>query len=83
MWALPGERDVSRSQKKVPIVAMTAAESDKRYKMAEHRRERAAVRAALAHGVEPASPRLFGDPCLSDKDGKQFVTGNPDRARRK
>ena len=64
---------MSRSRRKTPIVGITTAESDKPFKMAEHRRERRAVNAALAQGGEPPHALLFGDPWSSDKDGKQYV----------
>lgn len=64
---------MSRSRRSAPIVPMTAAESDKAYKARAHRAERAAVRARLNKGEEPPSPRAFGDPCGSEKDGKQYL----------
>lgn len=63
---------MSRSCKKFPITGMTTAESDKLFKQVEHRRERANVKIALNKGDDLPSPRLFGDPANSDKDGKQF-----------
>lgn len=42
----------------------------------EHRRERSAVRDALATGSEPPHPKGFGDPWDGDKDGKRYVTGD-------
>lgn len=63
---------MTRSRRKTPIVGMTTAESDARFKAAEHRRERAAVKIALNTGADVPDPRLFGDPCKSDKDGKQY-----------
>lgn len=63
---------MSRSRKKHPIVGMTTIESDKWFKASEHRRERAAVRAALATGGDIPHRRAFGDPWLSGKDGKQY-----------
>lgn len=73
---------MSNSRKRNPIVGMTSAASDKRFKQAEHSRERSAAKIALAKGDEPTSPRAFGDPAQSEKDGKQYL---PDweRARRK
>ena len=65
--------DVTNSRKKVPIVGMTTATSDKRFKRAEHSRERAAVKIALNQGEEPPSPRNFGDPVQGEKDGKQYL----------
>lgn len=73
---------MSNSYRKTPIIGMTAARSDKRYKAAEHRRERAAVKVALQHEKDVPDPRLFGDPCLSEKDGKQYCVGNPQWLRK-
>ena len=64
---------MSRSRRKTPLIAATTAESDKAFKQAEHRRERALVRAALAAGHEDMpAPKLFGDPWHGDKDGKLY-----------
>lgn len=73
---------MTNSRKRTPIVGMTTAPSDKRFKQAEHSRERAAAKIALAKGQEPPSPRAFGDPALSEKDGKQYLP-DWDRALRK
>ena len=69
---------MSRSRKKNPITGMTTAKSDKKFKQREHRRERTAVRDALAKGKDAPSPKEFGDPAGSEKDGKQYL---PDDAR--
>ena len=61
---------------------MTTAASDKRFKQAERSRERAAVKIALGQEKEPPSPRSFGDPGTSEKDGKQYLP-EWDHARRK
>lgn len=63
---------MTRSRKKTPITGMTTAESDKAFKSAEHRRERSAVKTAIKRGVEPPDTRKFGDPAVSEKDGKQW-----------
>lgn len=73
---------MSNSRKRVPIVGMTTATSDKRFKQAEHSRERAAAKIALAKGDGLPSPRAFGDPAQSEKDGKQYLP-DWDRGRRK
>jgi hypothetical protein len=73
---------MTNSRKRVPIIGMTSASSDKRFKRAEHSRERAAAKVALAKGRELPSPRAFGDPALSEKDGKQYLP-DLDRALRK
>ena len=66
---------MTRSRRKMPIIPMISAESDKQFKRQEHRRKRAHVRAALARGDEDMpAPKLFGDPWDGDKDGKQYVT---------
>jgi hypothetical protein len=63
---------MSRSRKKTPIGGMTTATSDKRHKMAEHRRERHAVKIDIATEQEPEHPKAFGNPWKSEKDGKQY-----------
>lgn len=63
---------MSRSRKKTPFVGMTTAESDKPFKVREHRRERSAVRDALATGGDLPHPKAFGNPRSSEKDGKQY-----------
>lgn len=68
---------MSNSYRKTPIIGMTTAESDKRFKQAEHRRERSATKIALAKGKEPQDKRAYGDPCLSEKDGKQYCPDLP------
>lgn len=73
---------MTNSYRKMPIIGMTTAVSDKRFKAAEHRRERAAVKIALRQANDVPDPRLFGDPCLSEKDGKQFYTGDPKLLRK-
>jgi hypothetical protein len=59
---------MARSRRKTPICGYTTIESDKWFKSAEHRRERAAIR---SHGIDP-HPKQFGNPALSGKDGKQY-----------
>jgi len=73
---------MSRSRRKTPIIGITSASSDARFKKSEHARERVAVKVALAQGSEPPSPRLFGDPCLSEKDGKQYLPDRPNYLRK-
>ena len=74
---------MTRSRKKVPITAITTAESDKAFKKREHRRERSAVRDARATGSEPPTPKAFGDPWVGDKDGKRYVTDGQEAMLRK
>ncbi|WP_246132763.1 hypothetical protein [Devosia ginsengisoli] len=50
---------------------MTTAESDKAFKVAEHRRERRVVNAALSNAEDLPPARLFGNPWASEKDGKR------------
>jgi len=73
---------MSKSRKKVPIIGMTTAASDKRFKKLEHSRERSTVKVALSEGRDPPSPRLFGDPASGEKDGKQYAP-DYDKALRK
>lgn len=73
---------MTRSRKKTPVTAMTTAESDKPFKKAAHSQERAAVRVALRQGNDAPSPRLFGDPALGEKDGKQYVPHLPELRRK-
>jgi hypothetical protein len=74
---------MTRSRKKVPITGITTADSDKAFKKREHRRERSAVRDALATGSKPPHPNGFGDPWDGDKDGKRYVTGDQATVLRK
>ncbi|QIG48397.1 hypothetical protein G5V57_12070 [Nordella sp. HKS 07] len=53
---------MSRSRRKTAIFGITTAESDKRFKQAEHRRERRAVKVLVKAGEEPLAPKAFGDP---------------------
>lgn len=70
---------MSRSRRKIPIRGITTAESDKRYKAAEHRAERRGYRARLNTSLDPDDPRLhatdYGNPNRSEKDGKQYSLG--------
>ena len=75
-WRVPPtswNKHMSRSRKRTPITGMTTAPSDKPFKRAEHSRERTAVRAALRQDREPPPTRLYGDPALGLKDGKQYA----------
>jgi hypothetical protein len=68
---------MSRSRRKTPIVGITTAESDKRYKLAEHRAERRTYRAILTARLDEDDRRLhanvYGDANHSEKDGKQYL----------
>lgn len=49
----------------------TTAKSDKRFKLKEHGRERASLRALDLSLEEPQPSKVFGDPWRGDKDGRQ------------
>jgi hypothetical protein len=63
---------MSRSRRKTPIFGMTTAESDKPFKVAEHRAERRAYRAIFGVSFDQDDRRLhatnYGNANLSDKD---------------
>lgn len=63
---------MSRSFRKTPITGMTTAASDKAFKQAEHRRARAAERAALTREDDPPGPKAYGNPWGGPKDGKRW-----------
>ena len=67
---------MSRSYRHTQIFGRGIASSDKRYKVAEHRRERHHVRRHLQVFADDEHPRLhlrpFGDPWGSPKDGKVY-----------
>jgi hypothetical protein len=67
---------VSRSRKNHPIGGITGAKSERRFKQAEHQRERHHVRQRLRVALDDADPRLhlapFGDPLCGPKDGKRY-----------
>ena len=63
---------MSWSKRKTPISSITTAASDKAFKVASHRRERAATRTALAHDDEAPHRLAYGDPWNSAKDGKAW-----------
>jgi hypothetical protein len=73
---------MSRSRRKTPIIGITSADSDKPFKVSEHRAERRSYRARLAVTLDQDDRRLhatdYGNPNLSDKDGKQYC---PDTVR--
>ncbi len=67
---------MSRSKRRSLIIAMTLHESDKPFKKAEHRRERAQAKVKLRITTDDSalsSRKAFGDPGMSPKDGKQYV----------
>ena len=67
---------MSRSYRQTPIFGMTTAASERRYKAAEHQRERHHVRQRLRISVDDADRRLhrepFGNPGSGPKDGKIY-----------
>jgi hypothetical protein len=71
---------MSRSRKKTPIGGMSKAESDKTYKVAEHRAERRSARAVISTCLDSDDRHLhkvaYGDSCRSNKDGKQYFRGD-------
>lgn len=67
---------MSRSRRKIPIAGITTAESDKAFKVAEHRRERRVVKTALDKTDDLPSTKLFGNPWASEKDGKRMFDPN-------
>ena len=66
---------MSRSRRNSPFTGVTTAESDKPFKRAENRRQRAKVNAMVKAGAVDSlpDPREFGDPWLSGKDGKTRI----------
>lgn len=61
---------MARSRRRTPILSVTTSASDKPFKVKEHRKERRAVKSALASEREPPHPLTFGDPWNGPKDGK-------------
>lgn len=62
---------MGNSRRKTPMCGMTTAETDKPFKMNENRRQRRAVKVALMTGADVPSPKAYGNPWSSQKDGKQ------------
>lgn len=73
---------MTRSRKKLPIVGITTAKTDKPFKQREHRRERAAARNALAARADMPHAKQFGDASDGDKDGKQYRPDLPEVRRK-
>lgn len=71
---------MSRSKKKEPVTGWCNRSSDKPYKRQEHQRKRVMERGILSSvslddpdiGLMP-DEKVFGDPCLSAKDGKHYI----------
>ncbi len=73
---------MTRSRKQAPVVAMTTAESNKAYKVLEHRRARRAEKVAVSQDREPPDTKAFGSSWKAPKDGKQWYPLDP-RVKRK
>lgn len=72
---------MSRSRKKTPINGITTARSEKRDKLAAHRRERREIRSRLSTESEPdmLPHRLeIANVWSFAKDGKKYQTGRID-----
>lgn len=70
---------MSRSYRQTPIFGTTTASSEKRYKAAEHQRERHHVRQRLRAVADDTDRRLhrepFGNPWNGPKDGRLYWSG--------
>lgn len=68
---------MSRSRRKTPLIGVTTAPSDKPFKVDEHRAERHAVRATIKRSLDgddiALHSKVYGDPWMAPKDGKQMV----------
>ena len=64
--------DMSRSRRKTPIIGL-CADTDKPFKVREHRRQRRAVAVALRIGADCPHPKEFGNTWASCKDGKMHL----------
>lgn len=68
---------MSNSYRKSPFMGWTCAQSDKPYKVDQHRSERRTVRTLLRKALDGDDRRLFskvwGNPWNAPKDGKQFI----------
>ena len=60
---------MSRSRRSTPVTGL-CADSDKAFKVTEHRRARRASHALDLIEAEPPHRRAFGNPWASQKDGK-------------
>ena len=80
---------MSRSRKNTPIVGNTLAESDKKFKTQEHKKERRNTKHKLNiewydEDLLFSSKKEYGSDWNSDKDGKHWMTGpNKERYMRK
>jgi len=79
---------VSRSRKKTPIISHTKADSDKPFKVQEHKRERRTVKHHLTKTSDYDSMILpdkeqYGNDWESPKDGKCWRDNPKDKWMRK
>lgn len=79
---------MSRSRKKTPIVGHTKAESDKPFKVKEHRRERRVVKQDLTSAGDYDNMVLpdkeqYGNDWNSPKDGKCWRDNPKEKRMRK
>jgi len=83
-----GEKNVSRSRKKTPIISHTKADSDKPFKVQEHKRERRTVKHHLTKTGDYDSMVLsdkerFGNEWNAPKDGKHYWKDDEGKWKRK
>lgn len=79
---------MSRSRKKTPIAGHTKSESDKPFKVQEHKRERRVVKHILTSAVDHDSIVLpdkeqYGNEWESPKDGKRWMKKPKEKWMRK
>jgi hypothetical protein len=73
---------MARSFRKTPIFGATTADSEKHFKVSEHRRERRWVNSRLRIG-DDIEPRVFGNPWAGPKDGRRWWDGaGPEHMRK-
>ena len=61
---------MTRSKRKTPRIGITGAASEKEFKTKEHRKERIAVKKALAADGNMPARQEYGNGWLGPKDGK-------------
>lgn len=59
------------------------AESEKAFKITEHRRERRAVHAAISGDLPVPDAKRYGNPWAGPKDGRQYLRKPNERLMRK
>lgn len=82
------EKTMSRSRKKTPIIGHTKADSDKPFKVQEHKRERRVVKHILTSAIDHDNMVLpdkeqYGNDWESPKDGKCWRDNPKDKWMRK